>query len=574
MPRVPKLPALKARARREGWAEWIRSERDERALLAGMRFDPARLERAEQFGSRFLRLCEGDQAGQPFVWMDWQRRDMFGPLFGWVRWSAHYRRWIRRFDRVYCEIPKKNGKSPSGAYVGLYMLVADQESGAKVFSAATTREQAKIVHSHAVNMAEASPRLMDLLRVNRTTATIFHEASTSSYRALSSIAGVNEGLNAHCIICDELHAWPNRTLWDALKWAFASRAEPILFAITTAGDDTESVCYEQHRYARAVLAGDVDDLSFLPLIYAVEDGDDEGKEATWRKANPSLGVIIPVDRFRQDYTEAKRFPSTLSAFRRYRFNRWLSDETVWLPPHRWDACGQDYSAEDLAGRTAYGGLDLATVSDMSSLALVFPDDDDDEEETAKDAKSPKDPSERRFWSLAWHWLPEATADRYRDRLPIDEWVQHGWLELTPGDVTDFGFIRRRIVELAERFELMEIAYDPWGAEQFMQEIEEEHGVRRAAFRQSLAQFAGPTAELERRVIAGTFAHPRDRLLTWQSRHCKVKTDANGNKRPVKPAPHSLEKIDGMVATIMAFDRAWKSGGDPWGDPDEYEVHSF
>ncbi|HRF01691.1 MAG TPA: terminase large subunit, partial [Pirellulaceae bacterium] len=227
-----------ARAKREGWAHWIRSEADEEAVRRGMRFDQRLVDRVVAFGARLLRHCEGPSAGLPFTLMDWQHDQLFGPLFGWQRWSEHYQRWVRRYDRVYVEVAKKNGKSPTGAYIGLYELVGDEEPGAKVFSAATDKDQASIVHGHAINMAESSPRLMDLLRINRTTKAISFPQNRGVYRVISSNPRGQEGLNANCIIADELHVWRGRELWDAIKYAFASRPEPIFFAITTAALQT------------------------------------------------------------------------------------------------------------------------------------------------------------------------------------------------------------------------------------------------------------------------------------------------------------------------------------------------
>ncbi len=561
MPKLPQLTSLKRRATREGWGQWIRSEADERALLAGMVFDQRRVNRVENFGLKLLRLCEGPAAGTPFTWMDWQREDLFGPLFGWIKPSADHGKMIRRYDRVYCEVAKKNGKSPTGAFIGLYMLCGDEEPGAKVFSASTTREQAGIVHNHAVMMAEASPRLMDLLDINKTTKTIAHPESNSTYRALASMATANEGLNSNAIICDELHAWYGRDLWDCLKWAFASRAEPILFSITTAGDSTESVCYEQHSYAKSIAAGDILDLGFLGLIYAAGENDKDNDPKTWAKANPSLGITITLDRFKQDYDEAKVRPSTLAAFRRYRLNRWGCSDTAWLPPAAWDSCADDYTPEDLEGHICWAGLDLATVRDLSAFVLVFPGEHEDEDPDA-------DPYYR---MLAWHWLPEATAEEYRNRLSIDEWVARGWLEITPGDVTDFGFIRRRILEVNAMYDLREIAFDIYKAEQFTAALENEDGIPRAEFPQTIVHFAEPTSECERLICSGRMLHNTNGLLSWQARHVEVRTDANGNKRPIKPKPNDVRKVDGMVAMIMAFGRAHKQNINQWPDADDYDV---
>lgn len=552
------LSSLKAKARREGWLRWIRSEADERAVLAGMRFDIERVERVRMFGEKLLRFCEGPTAGQPFTWMDWQYHDLFGPLFGWVKPSEFYNRWVRRYDRVYCQVAKKNGKSPTGAFVGTYMTCGDEEPGAKVFSVATNRDQASIVHNTAIQMVEASPRLMDILKINRTTKSISHGPSNSIYRALASDPKGNEGLNSNCMIVDELHAWKDRTLWDCLKWAFASRPEPILFVITTSGDDTESVCYEQYNYAKSVNRGDILDLGFLGLIYEPDEKDDDDDPATWKKSNPSLGTTIDPSRFAADHTEARVKPSTWAAFRRYRLNRWGVAESAWLPTGSWSQCARDYGAEDLIDQTCYAGLDLATVSDLSSLVLDFPN---------FESETPE------FKTLAFHWLPEATAREYRKRLSIDEWVERGWLELTPGDVTDFNFIRRRIQQVNELFNLQELAFDPWKAEQFTQALEQEDGIKRVEFRQTIVNFAEATSELERLILSQRMHHNRNGLLAWQFNHVKVVTDASGNKRPVKPKPDDIRKIDGVVALIMAHARTMKVK-DLWPkNPDDYEVET-
>ena len=533
-----------SRAKREGWAHWIRSEADERAVRAGMRFDQRLVDRVVAFGERLLRHCEGPSAGQPFTLMDWQYHDLFGPLYGWVKWSEHYQRWVRRYDRTYVEVAKKNGKSPTGAYIGLYELVGDEEPGAKVFSAATDKDQAAIVHTHAINMAESSPRLMDLLRINRTTKAITFPQNRGVYRVISSNPRGQEGLNANCIIADELHVWRGRELWDAIKYAFASRPEPIFFCITTAGEDLESVCYEQRLYAQAVANGDILDLGFLPLIYAAEPTEDMADPAVWRKANPSLGVTIDPERFARDYEEATQRPETFSAFKRYRLNVWGSSEDAWLDRGAWDRCTENYTPEDLEGSECWAGLDLAQTRDFTALALVFPFDGDD--------------GETFYRQLWWFWLPRETARLREKILPYRTWEEGGFIELTDGATTDYRYVKKRILEIAERYDLRELTYDRRFADQFTLDLEENHEIIRVEFPQTMDNFAEPTAEYERLVIRGQMRNDGNKVARWQAGHCKVKSDANGNKRPVKPKHGDHRTIDGLVASVMAFARAWKS----------------
>lgn len=524
--------------------QWVRTAADRRAVEEGCRFDPARAERVRKFFRTLLRHSKGQWAGKPFEPMEWQWQDILAPVFGWVRPDGS-----RRFRRVYIELPKKNGKSTLASGVGLYLLVADGEQGAEVYSAAADREQASIVHGEAVRMVQASPALSARLEINKTTRNIAFAATNSWYRALSAEAETKEGLNAHGIIIDELHAWKGRALWDTLRYAGRARRQPLLFVITTAGDDMLSVCREQHDYARAILNGSVEDTRVFAYIRAArqrsegdEADDDWTDPETWRRANPSLGLTIDEKEFAADVAEAEKSPTTQSSFKRYSLNTWATSTNPWLRSQDWSACRRPFAAADMAGRPCYGGLDLASVSDLCAFALAFPWDTD------------------LYRLLCWFWLPEDTVADKDSPEQYRVWARAGHLRVTPGNVTDYAFIKRDLLQLARDYDLREYAYDPWNAEQLTQSLEEEGGIKRVAFPQTVNHYAEPTREFERLVIAGKMHHDGNPVLAWMAGHVTCRTDPSGNKRPVKPAQGDRRKVDGITASVMALARALKHEG--------------
>ncbi|MEO1063732.1 MAG: terminase TerL endonuclease subunit [Actinomycetota bacterium] len=533
MARRPSLTALRKRAAAQGWARWIRGEADEKATLEGCRFDAGLAEHAAGFFPRYLRHSKGEWAGQPFDLLDWQREDLIMPLFGWVREDGS-----RRFRKAYVELPKKNGKSTIASGIGLYMLVGDGEPGAEIYSVATDKDQASIVHGEAINMVDASPELSQVLRLNRTTRNIHYDDARSWYRALSAEPRSKEGLNAHAMIMDEFHVWRGRELYDALRWAFAARRQPLLFVITTAGDDLESVCGQEHDYARGILDGTIDDSRFFAYIRSASREDDLDDPAVWHRSNPSLGVTIPVDDFRRDWQEAQKSTASRVAFERYRFNIWGGSTTPWLDYQAWVDGAGEYGPDDLAGWECFGGLDLAKTRDLTAFSLVFPDED-------------------AYWLLAWHWIPEEVAFDPRQVNPYRQWVEEGWLRTTPGNVADHAAIRAEIAAIVHGhgFVLRDYGYDPWEAESTTQQLEQDHGFPRVKFTQTIGNFAEPTAEFERLVLSGRMRHDGNPLLGWQVRNVTVYTDANGNIRPVKPQAGNHRKIDGIVSSIMALGRA-------------------
>lgn len=513
---------------------WIRNAADEYAVSRGCRFDERRAEHPVEFFRRYLRHSKGEWAGKPFEPIEWQSQHLLQPLFGWLRPDG-----TRRFREAYTEIPKKNGKSTLAAGVGLYLEFGDGEPGAEVYSVATKREQAAIVHSEAVNMVMQSPDLRKSCHINRSSWRIAYR--DSYYDARASDGHGIEGVNAHGIVADELHAWKDRKFYNALKYAGRARQQPLLFMITTAGDDITGVCYELHEYALAVHRGDVLDDRFFSLVYAAANTDDWTTEDAWRKANPSIDVTLKVDDFADDVAQAKRLPSLQSVFRRYRLNQWIVAGDPWLDRHEWDGCGSDFTLEDLRGQECYAALDLSVSHDMSALALWFPEAEDE----AGDYPGSL---------LCYFFLPEETIKNPGKPEEFRIWNRQGHLSSTPGNTIDYSYLERQVEYVHAICPIVEIAYDPYQAEKTTNDLSERLGIPRFKYPQTITHMAEPSAEFERLILKRKLRHNRNPVLSWQAAHVQVH-ELNGLKRPIKPKKGDVRKIDGIVAAVMALGRA-------------------
>jgi phage terminase large subunit-like protein len=362
-----------------------------------------------------------------------------GCLFGWRRFDG-----LRRFRTAYCAVPRKNGKSTLSAGIALYLLVADGEQGAEVYSAATTRDQARIVFDEAKRMVGASPALKR--RVGVLINNLNVAASAARFMPLSSDASSMDGLNVHGATIDELHAHKTRHVVDVLETATGARRQPLLFEITTAGYDRHSICFEHHDYSIKVLEGILQDDSWFGFIAAADENDDWTDPAVWRKANPSFGLSVKEDDLARKAEKAIALPGAQNAFRRMHLNQWTEQAERWIDLAAWDACDGPVSLELLRGRPCFGGLDLSTTTDVTALAWVFPPEHDDD-----------------LWRvLSRYFVPAENLRKRaeRDRVPYDLWAAQGFIEATPGNVVDYGAIEQRILADAALFQVKEIAYDP------------------------------------------------------------------------------------------------------------------
>ncbi|HEY0009886.1 MAG TPA: terminase large subunit, partial [Tepidisphaeraceae bacterium] len=429
--------------------EWITGPADEAAIRNGCTFELKSAEKVRTFFNKFIRHSTGRWAGDPFKLLDWQWKRVIAPLFGWKRPDG-----TRRFRQAYVEIPKKNGKSTLLAGILLYLLVGDREAGAEIYIAATTKEQAGIIFREASKMVKASPALKSILNVKEHTKTIVFQQTGSFLRVLPHDADTVEGVNAHGIAVDEVHAHRNRKLFDALLYSGAARRQPLSVSITTAGDDTESLCYEQHTLAKKVIAGEIEQQEFFAYIAAAGPEDDWMHPDTWRKANPSLGETIDFDTFASECAAAKLSPAREASFKRYRLNVWGGRvEDAWLSMDKWDAT-QPLDPESLKDCPCYGGLDLGAVNDFTAFTLLFP-------------------RAGGFDVLPFFWLPRAAVEERTKRgdFIYQSLERAGLIEITDGDVVDHAYVRRRINEISSQYKVKKVAIDRlFDAYQFTQDL--------------------------------------------------------------------------------------------------------
>lgn len=514
----------------------------EHGVTRGLRFDAAAGQHVIDF-FRFLRHSKGEWAGTVFELEPWQQA-LLWMLFGWVREDG-----LRRFRTAYLEVCRKNGKTQLAAGVGLYLLDADGEPGAEIYTAATKRDQARIAHAEATRMVKAAPLLRRRMRVVKDNINIPQTAA--KFEPLGRDSDSLDGLNVHGVIADEVHAWRGRDMWDVLETATGARRQPLMLAITTAGYDRTSFCWEMHDYTQKVLSGVVDDDSHFGTIYAIDEGDDWQDARCWAKANPNLGVSVKPDDLERKAAKAKEMPSALNAFLRLHLDVWTQAESRWMDPDAWRACGLPVDAEGLRGRTCFGGLDLSSTTDISAFVLVFPPSVDDEP----------------YQVLPRFWIPAESMRKrsHDDGVPYDAWVRSGWMRTTPGDVIDYDFIVAEIDELAQQYDIGEIAFDRWGATKMIQELQGQ-GMTVIQFGQGYASMSAPMKELERLTLAHRIAHGGNVPLAWMMDNVVAEQDAAGNLKPSKA--RSREKIDGVVALIMALDRATRH--DPENDRSVYE----
>ena len=486
-------------------------------------------------------LChtKGTWAGKPFELIDWQEQ-IIRDLFGVLKPNGY-----RQFNTAYIEIPKKQGKSELAAAVALLLLCGDGEERAEVYGCAADRNQAKIVFDVAVDMVRFCPALSKRVKILESQKKITYLPTNSSYQVLSADVANKHGFNTHGVIFDELHTQPNRKLFDVmLQGSGDARMQPLYFLITTAGNDTNSICYEVHQKAIDIAEGRKVDPTFYSVIYGAAEDEDWTDPKVWKKANPSLGITVGIDKVRAACESARQNPGEENAFRQLRLNQWVKQSVRWMPMDKWDACAFPVSEDDLEGRICYGGLDLSSTTDITAFVLVFPPLDEED----------------KYYILPYFWIPEETLDLRvrRDHVPYDLWERQGTLMTTEGNVVHYGYIEKFIEQLGERFNIREIAFDRWGAVQMVQNLEG-MGFTVVPFGQGFKDMSPPTKELMKLVLEERIAHGGHPVLRWMMDNIYIRTDPAGNIKADKEK--STEKIDGAIATIMGLDRAIRCGND-------------
>ena len=433
-------------------------------------------------------------------------------------------------------VPTHN--SELAAAIALYLLYTDNEPSAEVYGAAADRQQASIVFDVAKRMVEMTPALLKRSKIMAATKRLVNYSNVGFYQVLSAEVGTKHGLNVSGLVLDELHAQPNRSLVDVLtKGSGDARTQPLYFLITTAGTDRNSICYEYHTKAKDILDGRRIDPSFYPVIYGLNDGDDWNAEESWYKANPPLGYTITIDRVRDAHREALTNPAEENVFRQLRLDQWVGSVVAWIPEHIYDRGNLPIDLEKLRGRECYAGLDLSSTSDITAFVLVFPPLHDGE----------------KYIVVPHFWLPRETLDLRvrRDHVPYDVWERMGLFHITEGNVVDYNFVRKTINDLHTMYNIKEIAADRWNATQLITDLEGD-GFTVVPMGMGFKDMSPPMKELYKLLLGGMFIHGGNPVLRWMAGNVVAEIDAAENIKPSKKK--STEKIDGIVAWIMALDR--------------------
>jgi len=497
----------------------------------GLRWDAAAAEKAIAF-FLLLRHYKGEWGPRPGhpegdqIRLEPWQMFIVGALFGWKRADG-----TRRFRSVYVEVAKKNGKTLIAAGIAILLGFFDGEAGAEVYSGATKRDQAKLSWLDAVTMVRKNPSLRARIQVNA--GSLSDIATASFFKPLGQDSDTDQGINVHAAIIDELHVHVDRSLLDNLETAASARRQPVIFKITTAGVKRDSVWAEERADAVAVVEGRATDDSMLVGIWTLDEGDDPFDEAVWPKANPNLDVSVNRDFMRQQAEKAKRSPGALAAFLRFRVNVPTAVSTRAIDIDEWDQCSDEPVIPD--GARVYAGLDLASVRDLTALIVVH-----------RDADGYLN-AECRFW------CPEQGIEQRSrvDGVPYSDWVRDGYLIATPGNVTDYTYVREEAQTIAERLDVGEIGYDRWNASQLVTDLAAD-GAELVAISQTHAGLAAGWRELEKAVLEHKLRHGGHPVLRWMAGNVEVETDAAGNQKPSKA--RSTERIDGIVGLTMAIGR--------------------
>ena len=506
-------------------------------MLPTSHYDKKKADRAVTF---IENLChtKGKWAGTPFWLLPWQEQ-LIRDIFGIVKPDGN-----RQFRTAFVEICKKVGKSELAAAVALYLLYADNEPSSEVYGAAADRQQASIVFDVAKQMVEMSPALMKRSKLMGATKRIVNYGNAGYYQVLSAEVGGKHGFSVSGLVFDEIHTQPNRQLYDVLtKGSSDARQNPLHFIITTAGNDRHSIAYELHTKAVDILEGRRVDPTFYPVVYGLKDDDDWEDEANWYKVNPSLGYTVDIERLRDAYREAKQNPADEVTFKWLRCNMWVSSTVAWIPDAIYMRGNESIEAASLEGRDCYAGLDLSSTGDITALVLIFP---------------PRDENEK-YVLLPYFWIPEETIPRRvkANSVPYDIWEKQGYIMSTEGNVIHYDFIEKFILYLSEKYHILEIAVDRWNATQMIQNLEGE-GFTIVPFGQGFSSMSAPTKEFYRLLMEGRIIHGGNPVLRWMAGNVVIDTDPAGNIKVTKAK--SKEKIDGIVAAIMALDRCIRQEG--------------
>jgi phage terminase large subunit-like protein len=451
-------------------------------------------------------------------------------VFGWV----HKETFLRRFRTVYIEVPRKNAKSTITSTVGIGMLALDDEPGAECYSAATTRDQAKIVFEDAQNMVRRMPEFRSKYGVQVNARNINIMETASKFEALSAEGSTLDGLNIHFAGVDELHAHKTRAVFDVLETATGARAQPLLWLITTAGSNRAGICYEQRSYLTKILDNVTEDDTYFGIIYTIDETDDWTDPTIWEKANPNYGVSVYPDDIARLCKKATQMPSAQNNFLTKRLNVWVNADEAWMDMKAWERCGDsNLSLDDFKGEPCWVAIDLASKIDIAAMVQFFK-------------------REENYYAFCHFYLPEEALDN-PSNSQYSGWERTGRLTTTPGPMIDFDEIEDDLLKIKSEFQVIEVPYDPFQATQFATRMEK-RGFKDKMLEvgATVKNFSEPMKELEALVLDGRFHHDCNPVLTWMVSNVVCHRDKKDNIYPNKERPEN--KIDGVVAILMALNR--------------------
>lgn len=531
---------------------WYRDDPDYNADVADL---------VVYFFEHYLTHTKGRWAGDPFIPFPWEEHRIIRPLFGILREqpSDRHPEGLRRINSGYIEVPKKNGKSPIMSGIGLKGIVADNEPKAEVFCAAADKKQATIIHEASEQMVRNNDELFAMCKIITSQKRITR--LDNSFEALSADVPTKHGYSPSMVLFDELHAQQKPDLYNILtEESTIARDQPLKLSITTAGYDQESICWKQREHAVKVLTGIIEDKEFLPVIYGMDEDEDWENEENWKAVNPSMyweveregkkfyriswddtlyqsvdevPGIFPLDRVRKSYRDAKEMPYKINFWRRMRLDQWTNQDIQIIDLKEWDACGTAFDALSLHGEVCFPGLDLSLTTDITGCGYIFPQDDG------------------YVKVLCDMWIPADNVKTAidRDGVPYDQWIREGWITTTPGNIIDYEFIKKRIIDNRDKYEMQEFSYDPWKATQIALQLQGQ-GFVVVPVRQTFNQMSEPTKYFLDLIKMGKFDHGNNPVLRWMANNFTVLVDTNENIRPNKVK--KTKRIDGLVAAIIGL----------------------
>lgn len=505
--------------------------------VAGARFDAERVDKVIKSFS-LLRHTQGQWAGRPLKPDPWQVAWIIAPVFGWVRWDADADMYVRVITDVYVDVPRKNGKSTLSGGIAIYLTCADGEPGAQVIAAATTKQQAGYVFTPIRQLAERAPALKG--HVKPLKGKIVHPRSGSYFEVISSVADAQHGANLHGGIIDELHVHKDPEMVEVIETGTGSRRQPLIVIITTADSGKPETIYNRKRTRVEQLArGVLTDPSVYGVVWAVPKDADPFVEATWRAANPGFGISPTRSYLERKAREAEQSPADLAKFQRLHLGIRTKQVTKFLTLESWRANQALVDEDKLRGREAYGGLDLASVSDLNALAWLFPDDTDGSLDL-----------------LARFWTPEDNLQSLDKRTAgaASRWVKEGWLKTTPGNVTDYHAIGAVIRQDLDRFDVRSLGFDRWSSTSLTNDLEGERAPM-VGVGQGFKTMSPALKAVKRLLLLGAKGTPMLRhngnpVMTWMVDNLAVAQDAAGNVKPDKAS--AADKVDGVSALCDAM----------------------